>query len=280
MSTIIQKILFPVDFSTASVAMAVYLKRAAAIFAAEVTIVHVCDLDSHNGFELYARPVTDIAREHWNLAGNKLQRFLTSEFPAAKSPRVLLAGDPAAAIVDHATTNKFDLIVMPTHAGRLRRLMLGSTTARVLGAAACPVLTTQHAETAAPRSLEHRKWVCASGLGANSERVLSYASRLSLATAATLSLVHAVEASEPESEVPSRQEYLARQRIAELQSRSGSAAAVRIAVGPVKETLLNAVVEEGADVLVIGRSRHNASGRLDDLTYSLVRDSPCPVVSV
>ena len=40
----IQKILFPVDFSPSCVAMAANVARAAAIFGAEVTIVYVCDL--------------------------------------------------------------------------------------------------------------------------------------------------------------------------------------------------------------------------------------------
>ena len=51
------------------------------MFGAEVTLVHVCDLGSHNGFELYARPVIDMAREHWSLALRKLELFLESEFP-------------------------------------------------------------------------------------------------------------------------------------------------------------------------------------------------------
>jgi nucleotide-binding universal stress UspA family protein len=57
---------------------------------------------------------------------------------------------------------------------------------------------------------------------------------------------------------------------------------VSIAVGPVKETLLAQVRETHADVLVIGRSRRRGLGHFEDLdlTYSLVRDSPCPVVSV
>ncbi|PYU43615.1 MAG: hypothetical protein DMG56_00190 [Acidobacteria bacterium] len=36
---------------------------------------------------------------------------------------------------------------MPTHAGLFRRTLLGSTAAKVLNEADCPVLTTQHAET-------------------------------------------------------------------------------------------------------------------------------------
>lgn len=94
-------------------------------------------------------------------------------------------------------------------------------------------------------------------------------------------MIHTIHAGEVGSEtaMPCEEER-ARQRIAELQGRAGSDAAVRVATGSVKETLLDEVRESSADVLVIGRSPRGASGRLDDLTYSLVRDSPCPVVSV
>ena len=70
------------------------------------------------------------------------------------------------------------------------------------------------------------------------------------------------------------------ERIAELQGRAGSDAAVRIAAGRVEEALLDEVREASADVLVIGRNLRGVSGHPDDLTYALVRDSPCPVVSV
>jgi nucleotide-binding universal stress UspA family protein len=61
----------------------------------------------------------------------------------------------------------------------------------------------------------------------------------------------------------------------------GSQAPVRIAIGPVKEALLAAARESDADVLIIGRdSRPGPQGRLRDLTYAIVRDSPYPVVSV
>ena len=64
----LQKILFPVDFSASCVAMAAYVRRAAEIFGARVTMVHVCDLASHNGFELYTRRSDEIAEDHWNVA--------------------------------------------------------------------------------------------------------------------------------------------------------------------------------------------------------------------
>jgi len=51
------------------------------MFSAEVTLAHVCNLGSHNGFELYARPATDIAREDWSLALGNLSLFLNLSFP-------------------------------------------------------------------------------------------------------------------------------------------------------------------------------------------------------
>jgi len=72
----IRKILFPVDFSPSCTAMAAYVQRAAALCGATVSLVHVCDLASHSGFELYARPGNEIAEEHWNVAREKLEQFL------------------------------------------------------------------------------------------------------------------------------------------------------------------------------------------------------------
>jgi nucleotide-binding universal stress UspA family protein len=280
----IQKILFPVDFSPSCVGMSVYVKRAAAIFGAEVTLVHVCDLSSHNGFELFARTPDAIAEEHWNLARSRLELFLNSQFPSTKSQTVLLAGDPAALIMVEAKKGRFDLIMMPTHAGQFRQLLLGSTTAKVLSDVDCPVLTMQHTATIAPRSLEHRTWICAVELSSDSERLLLYAREAASAAGAKLSVVHAIQTGEagPNVEKASKEKIRAlQQRIVDLLRTVGSDASVSIAVGPVKQVLLDAVRKSSADVLVLGRSTHTgALGRMRDLTYSLIRDSPCPVVSV
>lgn len=280
----IQKILFPVDFSPSCIGMAVYVKRAAAIFGAEVTLVHVCDLSSHNGFELFARTPDAIAEEHWNLARSKLELFLNSQFPSTKSRRVPLAGDAAALIMVEAKKGRFDLIMMPTHAGQFRQMLLGSTTAKVLSDADCPVLTMQHAATIAPRSLEHRTWICAVELSADSERLLLYAREAASAAGAKLSVVHAIQTGEVDSNVEKSSKEKVRalqQRVVDLLRAVGSDASVSIAFGPVKQVLLDAVRKSSADVLVLGRSTHSgALGRMRDLTYSLIRDSPCPVVSV
>src|ERR1700722_15476567 len=190
----IRRILFPVDFSPSCAAMAAYVHRAAALWGATVSLVHVCDLNSSNGFEIYARPGSEIAEEHWNVAKDKLDRFLVPEFPLESSPRILLAGDAASLIAQTAKEKQFDLIVMPTHAGRFRRMLLGSTTAKVLDDAECLVLTTQHAETSVPRALEHRKWVCAIGSSSDSVRVLRVAQSAASEIGASLSVLHVIAA--------------------------------------------------------------------------------------
>jgi nucleotide-binding universal stress UspA family protein len=287
--TTIQNILFPVDFSPSCVAMAAYVKRAAAIFGARVTLVHVFDLYSHDAVQLYVRPVSEVAEEQENLARDKLDSFLRAEFPLAECPRILLSGHAAAQITQLARKNGFDLIIMPTHAGLFRRTLLGSTTAKVLNDADFPVLTTQHAETISPRQLEHREWVCAIGLDSDSQRVLRYANQVAESVHANLTLVHVIATSPPELRVGldleerlhSAKREAASRRIDELQSAAGSHALVSIAMGPIRGMLTEAARRLRADVLVIGRSpQSGALGRLRDLSYAVARDAPCPVLSV
>jgi nucleotide-binding universal stress UspA family protein len=268
----IEKILFPVDFSPACIAMAPYVRRAANMFGSRVTLVHVFDLASHNGFELYSRSWEEIAKDHQAIAEGRLKEFLESDFPRAACRRILCSGEPATQIAVIAKTESFDLIIMPTHAGRFRRMLLGSTTAKVLNDADCLVMTTEHSERKIPRPMEHRVWVCAIGLSPDSERVLCLASRAAATVGAKLCVIHAArELSQKD----------ARRRLDELLKAVGSAATVQIVFGPVKEALLDAVRQSSADALIVGRPPQIGTfGRMRDLSYSLIRDSPVPVLSV
>jgi len=285
----IQNILFPVDFSPSCAAMAAFVKRGASIFGARVTLVHVFDLYGHHPSQLYVRPPSEVAEEQQILARQKLDAFLKSEFPVGECPRILLSGDAATQIAQLARTDRFDLIIMPTHAGVFRRTLLGSTTAKVLNDTDCPVLTTQHAETISPRQLEHREWVCAIGLNADSERVLRFTSQAAKDVHANLTLVHVILASgadllvqlDLEERLQSAKREAASRRIDELQGAVGSDARVSTAIGAIKDMLTEEARRLRADVLVIGRSpRSGVSGRLRDLSYAVVRDAPCPVLSV
>jgi nucleotide-binding universal stress UspA family protein len=287
--TTIQNILFPVDFSPSCVAMAAFVERAAAIFGARVTLLHVFDLYSHDAMQLYIRPPSEVAEEQQNLARKRLDSFLKFEFPLTDAARILLPGNAAKQITQLARTHKFDLIIMPTHAGFFRRNLLGSTTAKVLNDADCPVLTSQHVETISPRRLEHREWVCAIGSDTDAERVLRYASRAAESVHANLTLVHVIAASGPglmveldlEERLQSAKREAASRRIQALKSAASSHALVSIAIGSIKDMLTEEARRLQADVLVIGRSPESSVlGRLRDLSYAIARDAPCPVLSV
>jgi nucleotide-binding universal stress UspA family protein len=285
----IASILYPVDFSPSCIAMAPYVKRAAALLEARVSLVHVVDPTGYNGLQLYVRPISEVSEEHLAIGRDRLDSFLTAEFPAAQFPRILTSGDAATEIARVAREDRFDLIIMPTHSGIFRQMLLGSTTAKVINDADCPVLTSRHAQTIAPRPLEHREWLCAVGLSSNSERVLRFASQVAAQAHGKLSIIHAVQAGDTDlpiqldlrEEIHSAERQEVNRRIADLQQMIGVDAPVRIAVGQVKEALLEAAREADADALIIGRSHQpGAHGRMRDLTYAMVRDSPFPVLSV
>ena len=286
---LINNILFPVSFSASCVAMAAYVRRVADLYHAKVTLIHVFDPASYNGFELYVRPPSEIEQEHQNIARDRLNSFLADEFPIPDCSRILVEGDAATNIAAVARTGGFDLIIMPTHAGRFRRMLLGSTTAKVLNDADCPVLTSKHALTIAPRPLNHRVWLCTVGLGEDSERVLRYAHQAEAELHGKLHIIHAIQPTDPElpiqleleERVQSEERQQVRRRFDELQQRVGTRAPVQIAVGPIKNALLEAARQFDADALVIGRSPSpGADGRIRDLTYAMVRDSPFPVLSI
>jgi nucleotide-binding universal stress UspA family protein len=258
----IQNILFPVDFSPACEAMAPTVKRAASITSAKVTLLFVLEV-SASGFQLIARSMREVEKDMKEIAAQKLESFLAADFPVKHSPRLLYEGEAAEQIVAVARERAIDLIAMPTHAGAFRRMLLGSTTAKVLNDADCPVLTTQHAETISSRPLEHREYLCAISLQDDSIRVLRYASQAAEALHSNLTLLHVIPTAgsdasiqlDLEEHLPSAESREARRRVDELQKEAGSHGRVSIVVGPMKESMVEAARRLRADVLVIGRLR-------------------------
>jgi nucleotide-binding universal stress UspA family protein len=104
-----------------------------------------------------------------------------------------------------------------------------------------------------------------------------------------LRIIHAIESLDAKlpiqldllDRIRKKEREEAQEKIDALQKKVGSRAAVRIGVGPVKQTLVEMARASDADALMIGRSsRPGTRERLRDLTYAVVRDSPFPVVSV
>jgi hypothetical protein len=100
----IQNILFPEDFSPSCVGMAPFVKRAASVTSAKVTLLHVVEV-SASGFETYVRPFPEVEDNCKSVAREKLNSFLDREFPAAGCIRLLWEGDAATAIAKVASVD-------------------------------------------------------------------------------------------------------------------------------------------------------------------------------
>jgi nucleotide-binding universal stress UspA family protein len=266
-------ILVPVDFSERAAPAARYAKSVASRFGSPLILLHAL---APLQFELGAADISgqmigEIYRHRAQQATDELRNFLAGELAGIPVERLTAEGDPAAVIVETAH-DRAGLIVMPTHGyGRFRRFILGSTTAKVLHDADCPVWTGVHLESApaVPVSLGHV--LCAVDLGPQSSKTLCWAAALALQFNARLTLMHvALGAADA-----------ARRELERLQGFVHAEAEPLLETGDPPATICSAAGRLAADVLVIGRgSAAGVFGRLRANAYSIIRQSPCPVVSV
>jgi nucleotide-binding universal stress UspA family protein len=279
-------ILLPVDFSERSIGAAHCAKALASRFRSQITLLHVLasapyesGLEAGGGIML-----AELLRNRTEQATRDLDGFLAGEWGDLDVRRVLLEGDPATRIVEFAHQQPAGLIIMPTHGyGPFRRFILGSNTAKVLHDADCPVWTGVHMpESPAAAAIPLRRVLCAVDLGSQSEKTYAWAAWLAGEFQAHLTLMHAM-ASTSESEISWRAQIreTVEEEFARLQTAVGVPADILIEAGEPARVVCSAANRTHADVLVIGRgSAAGVFGRLRTNAYALIRQSPCPVVSV
>ncbi len=204
---------------------------------------------------------------------------------------VIEKGDPPGKITDVARATPHPILVMPTHGfGPFRRFLLGSVTTKVLHDIDAPIYTGTHLEDG-PVFADHAlgRVACAIDLREHSETVLRWASAFAKSWGAELTVIHAVSwletaPLEDDSFTPELQERLtadAEQRARALIAKVGCEAELRIDVEPATDYVRQTAAGVEADVLVIGRSPERGMlGRLRDHAFKLIRESPCPVISV
>jgi nucleotide-binding universal stress UspA family protein len=275
------RILAPVEFSERCVSAARYAKMLAGHFQAELVLLHVV-----------VPPPPEMAvethRQRAALMEQQLNGFLADELAGVSVRRVLLEGDPAAKIVAYAQEQQAGLILMPTHGfGPFRRFILGSNTAKVLHDADRPVWTGAHMEEAPPGpSTPIANILCAVDLGAQSAKALGWAMELQKQFAARLTLLHATLAipamakgSEANWNVVVR--AAAQKELELLQKQTGATGELVVEAGEPAQVISAAASRLHADVVVIARgSAAGGFGRLRTNAYAVIRQAPCPVVSV
>ena len=274
-----KKILFPVDFSERCNSAARMAETFTGHFQAELTLLRVLEPLNYNDV-----PVDSSAIEE-----QRLGEYMVDELKQFDVQRVLLEGDAAARILEYAQERASDLILLPTHGyGAFRRMILGSVTAKVLHHAGCPVWTGVHMEHV-PRleDIAFRRILCAIDLGTQSCPTAAWAKNFAAEFRAELQIVHAVpEASQVPSVYshPTRSEELisqATEKVRAVQQCVGADARVFVIGDEVAPAVCECAAREKADLVVIGRSvAGGVLGRLRENAYSIIRQSPCPVVSV
>ena len=202
--------------------------------------------------------------------------------------RFVLDGDPATRIVQVAGCERVKLIVMPTHGyGPFRRFILGSVTAKVLHDADCAVLTSAHIEEAPPESLAFRNILCAVDLGRQSRTALAWAGEFAAKYDSRLYMVHvlpSIEAGQAryfDAEFRAALHHTAKEEVEALLQGACQGADIVIEHGAVAQSVRAAAESVKADCIVIGRHvSPGILGRLHADAYAIVRESPCPVISV
>jgi nucleotide-binding universal stress UspA family protein len=143
----IRKILAPTDLSELSqdgVRLALEIAKSR---DAEVTIYHVVESNGvlHGEFVKYPEAErSDLIAKNKKLLATFLRERFSDLFPAVKISQAVEVGVPYRKILDRATKENADLIVMSTH-GRtgLLHCLIGSVAEMVVRLAACPVLSVQ-----------------------------------------------------------------------------------------------------------------------------------------
>jgi len=142
----VKTILFPTDFSDGSAAAVPYVLDLSRMYGARVVLLHVVyDIAKNAGWYASHMISKDLSREMETRATEELERYaaeVLAECPVIK--RVVRVGTPCEDILACASDEGADLIVIGSHGRKgIERVLLGSTTAKVVRHAACAVLTVR-----------------------------------------------------------------------------------------------------------------------------------------
>lgn len=272
-----KKILFASDASAGAETAAKCAELITNRFGAALVVLHVLESVSYPtellGEGLLHQPSRrDIAFEEIH---NVVSRVL-----AALQPEILVVeGDPSRVIMKTAEEMHVDLVIMATRGkGAFRRFLLGSVTAKVLNDASVPVLTTTHSDdenqSCAPGGVKNV--LCAVALDDRAESVCRAAVLVAAEYGAPLTLVHVLEGAATSD--AHRENALS--RLQKLAPENGTSITYCVETGSPDNVVGSIARATAADLVVIGRSSPGPLGRLRAQSYGIIRESPCPVLSV
>ena len=302
MTTSLERILVPTDFSDHAQHALLYAASLGERFGATLHLVHAVtleavgdedplaqfpDVDAHlEKADAAARTRLDVGVDHGGLASATVVR------------KVLQSVNPHEGIVRYAEEQAVDLIVIALKGkSPLSYMVMGSVTEKVIQFAPCPVLVVERGDrdfvdpdTAA---VQLSKVVVGDNLSDNAAAALAFAVDKLAPYAPEIHLVHALEGGVPEATLDTGVSYSfevgdnAQQRLEKV--LRGRAAAVvpedwtvecHFVRGKPHNVVTEAAAKLQADLLVVGReARRTLSERVAGGTSErMVRHAPCPTL--
>jgi nucleotide-binding universal stress UspA family protein len=286
-------ILFPTNFSKSSEAItdhAVGLAKATNTGVLILSVVPRLE-EWHGASEMYFGPFTDAAIEGFEkerkvLEAERLkmvQRFQQSYFASVDSGVLVRSGGVAEQIIDVAKERDLGLIMMPTRTlGRRRQFLIGSTTAKVLHDAPCPVWTSPH-----PRELNpfrpYRNIVIAIDYRSLSGPFLMRAAEFAGRFDARLSVFSAIPtAFESDRHLTQKLKQDLGAALENQLRECKVKASIHLLEGNPGEAIWEVAEDiEKADLIITGRGRlDEAASPLHSNNYEIIWSAPCPVITL
>jgi universal stress protein A len=258
-----KRIVFPVDYSDVCRAIVPYVYEMAEHFSAQLTVVR-------------AYRNTNSLKQVEETEHRQLHEFVAEAFPSQHVDTFLEEAKPANAIEKVVRQQEADLVMMGNHSQAIGRPLLGSVSTKVLHDVGAAVWTSAGREPVIhPSDVTYKSLLCAVEFSEETEAVLRAAAALASSYHARLSLVHVVQAPEPDLI------GAANDRLGAWTHKLGISAPHKILSGTIANAVRDEAVQQKADLIVVGRglSQGTLTRYLSQL-YTIVRESPCPVLSM
>ena len=140
----IKKVLVPIDFSDYSKSSLRYAVNFAKQFNAEIYLIYVLEPVIYPpDFSMGQIAIPSINAEWDERAREELENLAKTEIPKRINVKTILKnGKPFLEIIDAASEENIDLIIIATHGhSGVEHILFGSTAEKVVRKAPCPVLT-------------------------------------------------------------------------------------------------------------------------------------------
>ncbi len=288
-----KRILCPVDFSDFSVSAYEYALTVAEYYKAGLVALHAIELSKYPYADYVGATgdLADLSRALCEGGKAKLREFVKKHSRHAVEPQLVVdQGNASDLILSYTQTHNIDLIVMGTHGRRgFDRLVLGSTTDRVMRRACSPVLVVSNPAhnvmTTGPDG-KHRlsRILFCTDFSANSERARAYAISLTAEYGAELTLLHVAEGASDQSNAEaiiaeSKQEL---DKLIAEDERKQLKVRTLLRFGKPYEEIVRYATEVQTSLIIMTARGGDAVDRaiFGSTTYRVIQLGPCPVLAI